>query len=118
MVEPFYFKSYDRVVGVARDERELETEIMRIGSQDPACVNYHLREGHIVSWLNYVGNRTLAEMLKGVSDYREALARMRDYFVMTGEKAKSKDVPPNLGRRETTDSRGRTRKSNANRRPR
>ncbi|MEM1627187.1 MAG: hypothetical protein QXV69_07960 [Sulfolobaceae archaeon] len=81
-VEPFYFKSYDRVVGIAHDERELEREIMRIGATDPACVNWHLKEGHIVAWLKYIGNNTLAEMLRGVSDYREALARIRDYFVM------------------------------------
>jgi hypothetical protein len=82
-MEPFYFKSYDKVVGVAHNEKELESEIMRIGAVDPACVNWHLEQGHIVQWLRYIGNNTLAEMLKDVKDYREALARIRDYFIMT-----------------------------------
>ncbi len=42
-------------------------------------MKYHLKEGHIVSWLNYLGERGLAEMLKGVTEPKEALARMREY---------------------------------------
>jgi len=91
MNEPFYFKSYDKVVGVAHNEKELEKEIMRIGSADPPCVNWHLEQGHIVAWLRYIGNNTLAEMLKGVKDYREALARIRDYWVLS-ENKKAKEV--------------------------
>ena len=81
-MEPFYFKSYERVVGTAHDVRELETEIERIGKQDPACVNWHLQQGHIVSWLKYIGEGTLAEMLKDVADWREAVARIRDYYAI------------------------------------
>lgn len=94
-MEPFYFRSYDRVVGVAHNEKELENEIMRIGATDPACVNWHLEQGHIVAWLRYIGNNTLAEMLKGVKDYREALARIRDYFIMKETKleAQKSGVP-------------------------
>ncbi|MEJ2774874.1 hypothetical protein DDW09_00980 [Sulfolobus sp. SCGC AB-777_L09] len=91
-MEPFYFKSYDRVVGVAHNEKELESEIKRIGAVDPACVNWHLEQGHIVQWLRYIGNNTLAEMLKDVKDYREALARIRDYFIMT-QKGKQQMKP-------------------------
>jgi len=78
-MEPFYFKSYEKVVGVAHDVKELETEIERIGKTDPACVNWHLEQGHIVSWLRYIGENTLAEMIKGVGDWKEAISRIRDY---------------------------------------
>ncbi|BFH74102.1 hypothetical protein SJAV_20460 [Sulfurisphaera javensis] len=94
-MEPFYFKSYERVVGVAHDVKELEKEIARIGATDPACVNWHLEQGHIVTWLKYIGNSTLAEMLKGVKDWREALARIRDYNTIqqsTTQKRKWKKV--------------------------
>lgn len=85
-MEPFYFKSYEKVVGVAHDIKELEKEIARIGATDPGCVNWHLEQGHIVSWLRYTGNNTLAEMLKGVKDWREALARIRDYNTIIQQK--------------------------------
>lgn len=81
-MEPFYFKSYDKVVGVAHDVEELEEEIERIGESDPACVNWHLQQGHIVSWLKYLGENALAEMLEGVKDWKEALARIEDYYTI------------------------------------
>jgi len=81
-MEPFYFKSYEKVVGVAHDVKELEKEIERIGERDPACVNWHLQQGHVVSWLKYVGENTLAEMLKDVADWRETVARIRDYYAI------------------------------------
>lgn len=67
-MEPFYFKSYDKVVGVAHDVKELEKEMDRLSKEDIDCLEYHLKEGHIVSWLNYIGEKGLAEMLKDVSD--------------------------------------------------
>ncbi|MCI2415194.1 MAG: hypothetical protein MPF33_08165 [Candidatus Aramenus sp.] len=78
-MEPFYFKSYERVVGKAGDVKELERELERLSKEDSACVEWHLKEGHIVAWLNYIGERGLAEMLKGVTSAKEALARVREY---------------------------------------
>ncbi len=78
-MEPFYFKSYDRVIGKASDLKELERELERLSKEDPACVEWHLKEGHLVAWLNYIGEKGLAEMLRGVTSVREALARVREY---------------------------------------
>ncbi|EWG06590.1 MAG: Hypothetical Protein ASUL_08714 [Candidatus Aramenus sulfurataquae] len=78
-MEPFYFKSYERVVGKASDVKELERELERLSKEDPACVEWHLKEGHLVAWLNYIGERGLAEILKGVTSAKEALARVREY---------------------------------------
>jgi hypothetical protein len=58
--EPFYFKSYEKVVRVAHAVRELLRETRRLCVEDRACVEYHLREGHITQWLEYLG--------KGVSE--------------------------------------------------
>jgi len=76
-MKPFYFRSYGKVVGIAHDLKELEKEIERIGSKDPACVNYHLKEGHVTSWLAYIGEKEAAEALEGVNDFKEALSRLR-----------------------------------------
>ncbi|MEM0068602.1 MAG: hypothetical protein QXZ23_10310 [Saccharolobus sp.] len=78
-MEPFYFKSYDKVVGIAHDVKELEKEMERLSKADPACVEWHLKEGHIVSWLNYIGEKGLAEILKGVGNVKEALSRIKEY---------------------------------------
>jgi hypothetical protein len=71
--EPFLFRSYDRVVGKAHNLKELESEIRRLSIEDPACVEYHLKEGHIVQWLSYIGEKELSERLKGVSNPHKAL---------------------------------------------
>jgi len=77
-MEPFYFTSYGRIVGKASDIQSLRAEMERLAKDDPGCLSWHLAEGHISQWLNYIGERGLAEMLKGVSDPGEAIARIRD----------------------------------------
>jgi len=81
-MEPFYFRSFDKVVGTAHNLTELESEIRRIGEVDPNCVNWHLQQGHLVAWLNYIGEHAVAEMLKDVKNYKEALSRLREYRVV------------------------------------
>ncbi len=71
--EPFLFKSYNGVIGTAHNFKELESEIKRLSIEDPACVEYHLKEGHIVQWLSYIGEKELAERLRGVSNPHKAL---------------------------------------------
>ena len=83
--EPFYFKSYDRVIGVAHDVKELASEMERLTKEDPAALEYHLREGHIVAWLNYIGEARLAEALRGISDPREAISRVKAFLSSGGQ---------------------------------
>ncbi len=75
-MQPFYFKSYQKIVGVAHDLEELKARLKEIGTEDPASVNYHLSEGHIVSWLQYIGEDSAAEALIGVKDFSEALKKL------------------------------------------
>ncbi|BDC18253.1 hypothetical protein [Acidianus sp. HS-5] len=92
-MEPFYFKSYNKVIGVAHDVKELEKEVERLSKEDPAALQYHLKEGHIVSWLNYLGENGLAEMLKGVTEPEEALARIKEYELL-----KTQSIPKKVRR--------------------
>ncbi|MEM4093045.1 MAG: hypothetical protein QW837_08395 [Conexivisphaerales archaeon] len=77
-IKPFYFKSYQKTVGIAHDVEELKEKIQEIGSTDPSCVNYHLSQGHIVSWLQYIGEDAAAEALKGVNHFEEALKKLEE----------------------------------------
>ncbi|MEM0159085.1 MAG: hypothetical protein QXV22_00545 [Thermoplasmataceae archaeon] len=73
-MEPFYFKSYGAVKGQAHDLDELKTEMRRLGSEDPACVNWHLSQGHVIQWLNSIGEKSAAEKLVGVTEVSQALS--------------------------------------------
>ncbi len=79
MIEPFYFKSYDKVVGVAHNVNELQNEIKRLMVKDPACVEYHLREGHIVQWLEYINENQLSKKLQGIDNPRKAFHIINKY---------------------------------------
>jgi len=57
----------------------------RLAKEDPAALEYHLREGHIVAWLNYIGEARLAESLRGISDPREAVSRVKAFLSSGGQ---------------------------------
>jgi hypothetical protein len=80
--EPFYFKSYERVVGIAHDVRELLREMRRLSVEDRACVEYHLREGHITQWLEYLGERELANEFKNVKDVDSAIRILEAHLLV------------------------------------
>lgn len=79
-VDAFYFKSYGRTIGTARDVKELNTEIARLVEVDSAAVAYHLSQGHIVQWLEYAGEKGLAELLRNVQDIEQARNRVENYL--------------------------------------
>ncbi len=67
-MEPFYFKSYERIVGKAETPVELLNEMKRLENVDPFCVEYHVREGHISTWLKGSGRPDLAMKIENVED--------------------------------------------------
>ncbi len=79
----FYFVSYDREVGSAVDLDELISEMERISKENPMCVEYHLKNGHIVEWLVYIGEHETAKKLKGVKNPSDAVK------ILKGSKANS-----------------------------
>jgi len=75
-VEAFYFTSYGRTIGIARNVRELSAEIARLAKENPAAVTYHLKQGHIVWWLECADEKELAKQLKGVESINEARLKL------------------------------------------
>ncbi len=76
--EPFYFKSFDRVIGEAHDEVELLREMERLSQEDPGAVEYHLSQGHIASWLSYIGRPDLASIIGPGLTLQHAIEVLRD----------------------------------------
>ena len=72
-IQPYYFTSYDRVIGVAGNIRELDMEMKRLSREDRACLEFHLSSGYIVRWLEYANEPELAKDLNGVSKSEEAI---------------------------------------------
>jgi hypothetical protein len=72
-IQPFYFTSYDRVIGVASNIKELDLEMKRLSREDRPCLEYHLGSGNVVHWLEYSGEVELAHNLTGVSNPDEAI---------------------------------------------
>ena len=52
--------SYDKIVGKAENPEELLKEMKRLENDDPFCVEYHVREGHIFAWLKETGRGDLS----------------------------------------------------------
>ncbi len=82
-MEAFYFRSYNRIIGRARDVRELRREMSRLSWENPDAVAYHLRQGHIASWLESIGERELAEELRNVKSIEEAERKIEKYLERT-----------------------------------
>lgn len=72
-LQPFYFTNYDAVIGVAGDVIELERQMKKLARENRPCLEYHLTNGHIVSWLEYVNEPELAKDLSGVKNVDEAM---------------------------------------------
>jgi hypothetical protein len=49
------------------------------------AVKYHLRKGHIVQWLRYIGEGELAERLTNVTEPEQALQVVREYLSGKGK---------------------------------
>lgn len=78
-MEPFYFKSYDKVVATARSIDELHSALESLSKTDPACASWHLKEGHVCVWLTSIGEPELSRLLRGISDPAAAALIIRRY---------------------------------------
>ena len=78
-MDVFYFMSYDRVIGTAKNIRELDQEMKRLAREDRGALEYHLALGHIVSWLEYVNEPELAKSLAGIKNVEEAIRVVESY---------------------------------------
>jgi hypothetical protein len=101
--QPFYFKSYNKTIGVARNLNDLQGELARLAKENPEAVVYHLREGHIVQWLSHTNEKELAEQLKDVKSIEQARMTVANYLeslrLRTREKERA-SVTQNVRRRK------------------
>ena len=107
--EPFYFKSYDKVIGVAHDVSELASEFKRLLSNDEEALKYHLREEHIVQWLKYIGEDELAGKLHGITDPNKALEVINKHMNKVNSSVDKKANAPQARSRRKTSMEGRVR---------
>jgi len=76
----FEFKRFGKTIDVASNVEELKEKLERLAKIDPACVEYHLKEGHISAWLVSVGEPGLAEELMHAKTALEAAKLVRQYI--------------------------------------
>ncbi len=79
--EPFYFKSFDKVIGVATDEESLLSEMKRLINVDLGALDYHVKQGHIAEWLKYIGRGDLAQLVSGASTAGQAVKILEEAMV-------------------------------------
>ncbi len=91
-MEKFYFKRYGIEVGSAGNPDELIVELERLSDADPFCVEYHLKNGHIVDWLMYIGETESAKSLKHVVNPKEAVKKLKSVTRGSGAK-KNMGIP-------------------------
>ncbi len=72
-MEKFYFKSYGVEVGSASNLKELKSEIDRLSKEDKLCIEYHLKEGQLRSWLLFIGEEDAANKISGARTVDELI---------------------------------------------
>jgi len=77
---PFEFRSYGKVVATVYDVEGLGKKLEILSRIDPACVEYHIKEGHISSWLMSIGERFLAESFKSSTSALQASEIVRSHI--------------------------------------
>jgi hypothetical protein len=109
--EPFYFKSYEQTIGVSRDVNELQTEFSRLARENPAALEYHIKERHIIQWLNTTNEKELAKELEGVNTVEEIIVTLGRHVENKQVKGEQPNVPVVRRPPERKRSNGRKRSS-------
>ncbi len=86
-MEPFFFKSYDKIIGIACDTKTMKSEMIELYKINPEAINYHLSQGHLVMWLEYLGDMKTADKLRNINNYDDAIKSLKQ---RGGAKAKQK----------------------------
>jgi len=79
-MEPFYFKSYDKIIATANNVNELLEDMEKLVKENPESLKYHLAEKDIYKWLNYINEKKLATKLKNVNDPEKAILTIQNYL--------------------------------------
>ncbi len=79
-MEPFYFKSYDKILATANNVNELLAAMEKLLKENPESLKYHLNNKDIYAWLNYTGEKKLASKLKNIEDPENAISSIKSYL--------------------------------------
>ncbi|MCW6159094.1 MAG: hypothetical protein LVQ63_06420 [Thermoplasmatales archaeon] len=79
-MEPFYFKSYNKTIGVACDAESLLYTVKCIAKFDSSAIDWHVSEGHICAWLRSFGEKELADKLSNVKDTASFIDTMEEHL--------------------------------------
>jgi hypothetical protein len=80
-IQPFCFTSYGTVIGKASSVPELYQEMKKLAKDNRPCLEYHLVQGHLVSWLDYAQEQELAKELSGIRNIESALVLVERHLV-------------------------------------
>lgn len=102
--EPFLIKSYDDVIGVARNVNGLQREFARLAAENITSLQHHLIEGHPFQWLKHHNEKLPTEKLNGVESTGEGQITSSKYLENRSGATPSVSVPsrkwnPKKGRR-------------------
>jgi hypothetical protein len=84
-MEPFYFKSFDKTIGIACDVPSLYYEMKCQLLYDKPAIDYHTKEGHIAMWLDYIGEHDLAESIRDQKETELILNILEDKIKINKE---------------------------------
>ncbi len=79
-MEPFYFKSYDKIIATSHNLNELLEDMEKLVKENPESLKYHLEHKDIYNWLNYINEKKLATKLKNVADPAKAILAIQNYL--------------------------------------
>ena len=101
-MEPFYFRSFDRTIGIACDVPSLYYEMKCQALYDKPAIDYHVKEGHIYMWLDYIGEHDLAESIRDQKETELILNMLEDKIrVNKGGKSKRGGMQHGSGHKGT-----------------
>lgn len=74
MAEPFRFMRYNEEIGRAGNLKQLASEVKRLSRTNPETILYHVRHGHVSSWLEATGQKKVANEIRAEMDISELLS--------------------------------------------
>ena len=109
-IQPFYFKSFEQTIGVSRNLEELMAEFSRLSKENPDALEYHVRQRHIVQWLEHANEKDLAQKLDGVTSVDEVITVVGKHLESRQTKSEEQPVIRKMPERKNANPRKRTSK--------
>ena len=79
-MEPFYFRSYDKIIATANNVNELLDAMEKLSMSNPESLKYHVANKDIYNWLNYIDEKKLATKIRNTKDPKKAITAIKNYL--------------------------------------